>query len=85
MKRYLPFAESAFKITEIAQQLPGKMEMFYRNGAPQLNADGTVTIADGTRLKDIFEPIGQGEKYGKFQMFVYAQRTKASVKAERTC
>ena len=77
VKRYLPFAESAFKITEIAQQLPGKMEMFYRNGAPQLNADGTVTIADGTRgLKDIFEPIGQGEKYGKFQMFVYAQRAQ---------
>ena len=77
VKRYLPFAESAFKITEIAQQLPGKMEMFYRHGAPQLNADGTVTIADGTRgLKEIFEPIGQSEKYGKFQMFVYAQRAQ---------
>lgn len=76
-RRYKTYAESAFKITEIAQQMPGKMEMFYKYGAPQLNADNTVTIADGTRgLKDIFEPIGQGEKYGKFSMFLYAQRAR---------
>ena len=27
-------------------------------------------------LKEIFEPIGTGEKYAKFQMFVYAQRAQ---------
>lgn len=81
-RRYLPFAQGAFKITEIAQQLSGKMEMFTKLGAPKLNADGTVSIVEGTRgLRDIFEPIGTGDKYAKFQMYVYAQRAQR-LKAE---
>ena len=75
-RRYLPFAQGAFKITEMAQQMSGRMEMF-SHGAPKLNADGSIGIAENTMgLKDIFEPIGTGEKYAKFQMYVYAQRAQ---------
>jgi hypothetical protein len=77
IRRYLPFAQGAFKITEMAQQMSGRMEMFSRVGAPKLNADGSVGIAENTMgLKQIFEPIGTGERYAKFQMYVYAQRAQ---------
>ena len=77
LRRYLPFAQGAFKITEMAQQMSGRMEMFSRIGAPKLNPDGSVGIAENTMgLKQIFEPIGTGERYAKFQMFVYAQRAQ---------
>ena len=76
-RRYLPFAQGAFKITEVAQQMSGRMEMFSRVGAPKLNRDGSVGIAENTMgLKQIFEPIGTGERYAKFQMYVYAQRAQ---------
>jgi len=76
-RRYKPFAQGAFKITELAQQMSGRMQMFNEIGAPKLNEDGSVGIVEGTQgLKKIFEPIGQGEKYAKFQMFVYAQRAQ---------
>ena len=77
-RRYLPFAQGAFKITEVAQQMSGRMEMFSRVGAPKLNRDGSVGIAENTMgLKQIFEPIGTGERYAKFQMYVYAQRAQS--------
>ena len=73
----MSFGNGAFKITEVAQQISGKMEMIAKYGAPVLNEDGTVTISEGTRgLFDIFRPIGSGDKYAKFQMYVYAQRAQ---------
>ena len=76
-RRYLPFAQSAFKVTELAQQIPGRMQMMYEFGAPKLNPDGSMGIVETTQgLKKIFEPIGQGEKYGQFQMYVYAKRAE---------
>ena len=82
----MSFGNGAFKITEVAQQISGKMEMIAKYGAPVLNEDGTVTISEGTRgLFDIFRPIGSGDKYAKFQMYVYAQRAqRLKEEAEKT-
>lgn len=80
--RYLPFAEGAMKISEFAQQRSGRMQQFIEHGPPVLGAEGEITIDNSIGgLRTIFEPIGTGEKYAKFQMYVYAQRARR-LKAE---
>ena len=82
VKRYLPFAEGAFKIAEFAQQRSGRMQQFIEHGPPVLGAEGEVTIDNSIGgLREIFSPIGTGPKYAQFQMYVYAKRAQR-LKAE---
>ena len=82
---------SAFKMAELSLQLTGRTESFLLNGPPVFDPEsgGVSANTEIGGLKDIFEPIGVGEKYYRFQDYAYARRadelindpnTKAEVK-----
>lgn len=68
--------KSAFKMAELSLQLTGRTESFLLNGPPVFNQEtgGVSANMEIGGLKDIFEPIGAGEKYLRFQDYAYARR-----------
>tara|TARA_Y100000004_G_scaffold47959_1_gene52803 strand:+ start:1730 stop:10168 length:8439 start_codon:yes stop_codon:yes gene_type:complete len=73
--KLLPYEQGAFKAIEFAQQMSARVAMMAKEGAPQLNEDGTVGVKQGTKgLFDIFEPIGQSGDYLRYSLYVYAKR-----------
>ena len=68
--------KSAFKMAELSLQLTGRTESFLLNGPPVFNQEtgGVSANTEIGGLKDIFEPIGSGEKYLRFQDYAYARR-----------
>jgi hypothetical protein len=67
---------SAFKMAELSLQLTGRTESFLLNGPPVFNQEtgGVSANTEIGGLKNIFEPIGAGEKYLRFQDYAYARR-----------
>jgi len=67
---------SAFKMAELSLQLTGRTESFLLNGPPVFNQEtgGVSANTEIGGLKDIFERIGSGEKYLRFQDYAYARR-----------
>ena len=77
---------SAFKMAELSLQLTGRTEAFLLNGPPVFDPDTGAVNADTTigGLKDIFQPIGSGEKYLRFQDYAYARRAEELINDPNT-
>ena len=77
---------SAFKMAELSLQLTGRTEAFLLNGPPVFDPNTGAVNADTTigGLKDIFEPIGSGEKYLRFQDYAYARRAEELINDPNT-
>jgi len=78
--------QSAFKMAELSLQLTGRTEAFLLNGPPVFDPNTGAVNADTTigGLKDIFEPIGSGEKYFRFQDYAYARRAEELINDPNT-
>jgi len=77
---------SAFKMAELSLQLTGRTEAFLLNGPPVFDQNTGAVNADTTigGLKDIFAPIGSGEKYFRFQDYAYARRAEELINDPNT-
>tara|TARA_B100000073_G_scaffold86723_1_gene67481 strand:- start:2308 stop:10632 length:8325 start_codon:yes stop_codon:yes gene_type:complete len=73
--KLLSYERGAFKAIELTQQMAARIQAVAEKGAPVLNDDGTVGVAQGTKgLFEIFKPIGQSGNYARYQLYTIAKR-----------
>ena len=73
--KLLSYEKGAFKAIELTQQMAARIQAVAEKGAPVLNDDGTVGVAEGTKgLFEIFKPIGQSGNYARYQLYTIAKR-----------
>jgi len=83
VRRRFGVAEGAQRFMEMVMNTAGRVEMIMKHGAPEMRADGTISLQKNTKgLFEIFKDFNI-EEYNDFVPYAMARRAKALGEKER--
>ena len=75
--KVMNFSDGVYKFMAMAMNRAGRTEMVLKNGAPELDKDGTLRLVDGREgLLEIIKKVGNQAEYFKFRAYAAARRAK---------